>query len=111
MLYSCNSFPVSVRPGETSVATQLEVECCHNNIIMHYAGVVLIASIASIIGLAAALTRKSAAKHSLCLTPECVELGNQVLSSLDESVNPCDDFYKFACNKYLKQAIIPFGGF
>ena len=44
-----------------------------------------------------------------CLTPECVALGAQVLASLDETFDPCVDFYKFACNTTLKQAIIPYG--
>ena len=46
---------------------------------------------------------------SSCLDPECVELGAQVLASLDETFDPCVDFYKFACNRALEQAIIPFG--
>ena len=49
------------------------------------------------------------ASASTCLTPQCVELGSQVLSSLDQSVHPCDDFYKFVCNKYLNNTIIPYG--
>ena len=46
---------------------------------------------------------------SLCTSRECVELGNQVLSQLDTSIDPCDNFYKFACNRFLKEAIIPYG--
>lgn len=46
---------------------------------------------------------------STCTTRECVELGSQILASLDESVHPCDDFYKFACNRFLKESIFPYG--
>eukprot|EP00833_Pecoramyces_ruminatium_P017564 jgi/Orpsp1_1/1191596/evm.model.d7180000087215.1 len=35
-----------------------------------------------------------------CLTPECYEVSKRVLSNIDLSVNPCDDFYKFACGGY-----------
>ena len=90
-------------------------------------GVALGASIAAIIGLSVAFALKTnvtssaptlsptsiptAAPHgpSTCMTPKCVELGSQILSSLDDSIDPCDDFYKFACNKFLAQAILPYG--
>lgn len=30
-----------------------------------------------------------------------------MLSKIDESVAPCDDFYEFACGKYIKDTKIP----
>ena len=26
---------------------------------------------------------------------------------IDQKINPCDNFYKFACGKYLKTAVLP----
>ena len=53
----------------------------------------------------------NASNTSTCLTRECVELGNQILSSLDQSIDPCDNFYKFACNRFLNRTIMPYGEF
>ena len=46
---------------------------------------------------------------STCTTPECVELSSEILSRLDDSFDPCEDFYNFTCNKFDKNAMIPYG--
>jgi neprilysin len=43
----------------------------------------------------------------LCLTPNCVRLATKILDSLDLSVEPCNDFYHFACGKFVKETKIP----
>ncbi|CAF4011591.1 unnamed protein product, partial [Adineta steineri] len=32
---------------------------------------------------------------------------NYLLESIDETIDPCENFYEFACGKYIKNAIIP----
>lgn len=36
-------------------------------------------------------------ESSLCQTPGCIKAAVKVMDSLDESVDPCDNFYEFAC--------------
>ena len=69
----------------------------------------MLLSLVVIAGLSIGVNRLEATSSKTCLDPECVELGAQVLASLDETFDPCVDFYKFACNKALEQTIIPFG--
>jgi predicted metalloendopeptidase len=32
---------------------------------------------------------------------------SSILKSMDPSVEPCDDFYKFACGQFVKNTVIP----
>ncbi|KAB0803660.1 hypothetical protein PPYR_00630 [Photinus pyralis] len=34
-----------------------------------------------------------------CGTPECMQIAARVLEHLDKDVDPCEDFYRFACGK------------
>ena len=43
----------------------------------------------------------------VCLTPGCVLAASKVLESMDETVDPCDDFYQFACGNFVKKTNIP----
>ncbi|XP_035210704.1 neprilysin-2-like isoform X2 [Stegodyphus dumicola] len=45
--------------------------------------------------------------HDVCLTPGCVKAAAEILSNLDETVDPCNDFYQFACGGWLKSHDIP----
>ena len=69
-------------------------------------GVVLVIVI---IGLAAGLGVEISRTENICTTPACVELSSQLLANLNQSVDPCDDFYHFACQGFIEDAILPFG--
>ncbi|EIW60033.1 Metalloprotease [Trametes versicolor FP-101664 SS1] len=43
----------------------------------------------------------------VCLSPSCINLASSVLSSLDESQDPCENFYDFANGGWLKAHPIP----
>lgn len=42
-----------------------------------------------------------------CLTPGCIHASSLMLEQLDETVEPCDDFYNFACGRFIRESIIP----
>lgn len=41
-------------------------------------------------------------KSSTCDTPGCTTAASKVMSYIDESLDPCENFYNFACGNYLK---------
>ncbi|XP_070502213.1 endothelin-converting enzyme homolog isoform X4 [Chironomus tepperi] len=44
-----------------------------------------------------------------CLEKQCVFAANDILKSIDEKVDPCDDFYAYACNQWIRNNPIPDG--
>lgn len=47
------------------------------------------------------------ANANVCLTPGCVKSAAAVLAAMDQAVEPCDDFYHFACGGYVRDTTIP----
>ncbi|CAH0397398.1 unnamed protein product [Chilo suppressalis] len=42
-----------------------------------------------------------------CLSEECVATASRMLESLNKEVNPCTDFYEFACGGWIKKNPVP----
>lgn len=42
-----------------------------------------------------------------CTTAACVRASVYAMDSLDSSVKPCDDFFKFACGNFIKNTKLP----
>uniref|UniRef100_A0A0K8R3G2 Putative m13 family peptidase n=1 Tax=Ixodes ricinus TaxID=34613 RepID=A0A0K8R3G2_IXORI len=45
--------------------------------------------------------------NNVCTTPECKETAKRILSGMNSDINPCDDFYEFACGNYISETAIP----
>ncbi|CAK8671136.1 unnamed protein product [Clavelina lepadiformis] len=43
----------------------------------------------------------------VCMTPECLATAAYYMNRIDFSVNPCNDFYKFACGRWMTETSIP----
>lgn len=43
----------------------------------------------------------------ICLTEGCIHAASKALEFMDRDVEPCDDFYKFSCGKFLNNTVIP----
>lgn len=41
--------------------------------------------------------------NDVCQTPECIATASRVLRQMDETIDPCDDFYNFACGNFMKE--------
>lgn len=42
-----------------------------------------------------------------CDTPGCAVAASKIMSYIDESLDPCENFYNFACGNYLKNTEVP----
>ncbi len=49
----------------------------------------------------------STAEGRFCMTKGCVKTAADILDNMDQSVDPCVDFYKFACGGFMDRTSIP----
>ncbi|CAO1406059.1 unnamed protein product [Diamesa serratosioi] len=58
--------------------------------------------------IAVALSMETSEKTiEVCLTAGCVEAAQSISMHMDQTVDPCDDFYHFACGSFVNETIIP----
>merc|ERR1711962_902947 len=50
---------------------------------------------------------KDGTQEDVCSTPECVLAAADIIQAMDTSFDPCDNFYKFACNGWKDKHPIP----
>ncbi|XP_070546680.1 endothelin-converting enzyme 1-like isoform X2 [Ptychodera flava] len=50
-----------------------------------------------------------AVNSQVCLEPKCVEVSAMVLTDMNQSVDPCQDFYQYSCGGFLRDVVPPAG--
>ncbi|KAL0605194.1 Endothelin-converting enzyme 1 [Plecturocebus cupreus] len=54
-------------------------------------------------------TSASQRSPSVCLSEACVSVTSSILSSMDPTVDPCQDFFSYACGGWIKANPVPDG--
>ncbi|KAK4876270.1 hypothetical protein RN001_012692 [Aquatica leii] len=52
-------------------------------------------------------TKTNGTSRKVCLTEECVRTAASLLSAMDHSADPCQDFFQYACGTWKKNHVIP----
>ena len=50
---------------------------------------------------------KTAPSSPVCLTESCILSSADLLRQMDRNVDPCQDFYKFACGGFIADTVLP----
>ncbi|XP_055340460.1 neprilysin-1-like [Paramacrobiotus metropolitanus] len=48
-----------------------------------------------------------ATKSAVCESPTCLRAGQELLSSIDPNVDPCEDLFAYTCNNWIKSHPVP----
>ncbi|XP_008479985.1 neprilysin-2-like [Diaphorina citri] len=43
----------------------------------------------------------------ICYSEGCIHTASKLLSNMNQSVDPCQDFYRFTCGRFLEESVIP----
>lgn len=53
------------------------------------------------------ITSTADPQQNLCLSPYCIKAADYLIESIDESADPCENFFQFVCGTWVKNTRIP----
>ena len=71
--------------------------------------VVVIVALSASLGVMNQRSQTTSSTSQVCQSQECTKLSAAIISALDETVDPCQDFYNFSCGNWVQNTIIPNG--
>ena len=51
--------------------------------------------------------RQPSTIRKICLTAGCIKAASDLLSTMDQTADPCSDFYQFACGRFNAETVMP----
>lgn len=70
-------------------------------------GITLLLSVAFSVTLITYVFHSGDTKPEVCLTPGCAVASSRLIRSIDDGIDPCDDFFEYACGRWVKRHPIP----
>uniref|UniRef100_A0A3P9N4P3 Neprilysin n=1 Tax=Poecilia reticulata TaxID=8081 RepID=A0A3P9N4P3_POERE len=70
-------------------------------------GLITVVSLLFIVIVALVILFATQKTDEICTTADCTQSASRLIENMDATVDPCDNFYQYACGGWLKKNIIP----
>ncbi|XP_062329132.1 neprilysin-like isoform X1 [Osmerus eperlanus] len=70
-------------------------------------GLITIVSLLFVVIVALIILFSTQRSDGICTTADCTQSASRLIENMDDRVDPCEDFYLYACGGWLKRNIIP----